>query len=251
MRLNSSVSQKDLYSLATRTLRSYGVTTSLGDKVLFFSYSAGAAGNEILLLVTGRALPDVPATNRPIFYIYSLSGLRPPAVRSVFSGMFPAKDLKLTEDMMRNALIFQGSQTVVNQAIEATRLLDAPQCRGIYRECLGPNLSKVMTWPIISSRCLAHKDTLSHKGWIAATIRLLPLESVNQLIVFTQTVAMIIDHVIAWAEIVEEEEYGQVDNGLFAYQVQSFCAEHIVNIVTELGIGTATGNRKSSIIRQQ
>ena len=57
-------------------------------------------------------------------------------------------------------------------------------------------------------------------------------------------------HVIAWAEIVEEEEYGQVDKGLFAYQVQSTSAEHIVNIVTELGIGTATGLKSESIIRQ-
>ena len=219
MRLNSSVSQKDLYSLATRTLRPYGVTTSLADDVLSFSYSSGAAGYEIPLIVTGRALPDVPPTNRPIFYIYSLSAVRTPSVRSLVSAMFPQKDLTIKEDMLRNALIFQGSQSVVNQAVQVTKFLDVPYMQGNLARVFRPKLSNVTDLAFNLEQVLKAQGYAVTRGTDPAAIRLLALESVNQLIVFTSS-ANVLDHVVAWAKTVEEEEYGQVEQGLFSYQVQ-------------------------------
>ncbi|MDG2070545.1 MAG: hypothetical protein P8J55_02160, partial [Pseudomonadales bacterium] len=144
MRLNNKVSHADLYSLASRTLRAYGVTTALRDDVLFFSYSGETSSEEIPLLLTGRALPTVPSTNRPIFYIYPLQAVRTPTVRSLITGMFNTKELIVEEDMTRNALVFRGPQSLVNQAVEATRLLDLPVMKGMLSRVFKPSLNNVV-----------------------------------------------------------------------------------------------------------
>ena len=254
MRLNSSVSQKDLYDLATRTLRSYGVTTSLKDNVLFFSYSAQAAGNEVPLLITGRALPDVPVTNRPIFYIYPLQALSTPMLRGALVQMFPTKDLTISEDASRNALVFRGSQILVNQAVQATRLLDLPTMRGMQSRVFRPHLSTVTELAANLESVLQTQGYAVRQGKGIAAIRLLPLESVNQLVVFTQS-AEVLEHVISWAKTLEEEKYGQVEYGLFSYQVQSTSAAHIVDIIQDLGLGVAvrsgTTNSTSGTLNQE
>ena len=235
MRLDSTVSQESLYSLATRTLRAYGVTTSIKNDTLFFSYAPEAAKNEIPLIVSGRALPEVPPTSRPIFYIYPTRALMPNDLRGTLKQMFPAKELTIEVDLSRNALIYRGPLELVNQAAQATLTLDVPTMRGMLSRVFRPKLNNVTK--------LANdlENVLSAQGYNVkqkpgpTAIRLLPLQSVNQLIVFTQS-AEVLDHVIDWAKMLEEESYGQVEQGLFSYQVKSTSAMHIVNVIRNLGI---------------
>jgi general secretion pathway protein D len=239
MRLNNKVSHADLYGLASRTLRAYGVTTDLRDDVLFFSYSGETSNEEIPLLLTGRALPSVPSTNRPIFYIYPLQAVRTPTVRSLITGMFNTKELIVDEDAMRNALVFRGPQSLVNQAVEATRLLDLPVMKGMLSRVFKPSLNNVVNLADNLERVLnAQGYSVTQPPGIAA-IRLLPLESVNQLVIFTRS-SEVLEHVLAWAQTLEEEEYSQVEYGLFNYQVQSTSALHIVETIKALGIASFT-----------
>ena len=232
MRLNSTVSPEDLYSLATRTLRAYGVTTSVRDDTLFFSYAPEAAKNEIPLIISGKALPNVPPTSRPIFYIYPTRALKPNNLRATLKQMFPAKDLTIEVDVSRNALVFRGPLGLVNQAAQATLTLDVPTIRGMLSRVFRPTLNNVTK--------LANdlENVLNAQGYYVTqepgptAIRLLPLQSVNQLIVFTQSTE-VLEHVLAWAKMLEEESYGPVEHGLFSYQVQSTSATHIVNIIRE------------------
>ncbi|MAI23612.1 MAG: type II and III secretion system protein [Crocinitomicaceae bacterium] len=235
MRLNSTVSPEDLYSLATRTLRAYGVTTSVRDDTLFFSYAPEAAKNEIPLIISGKALPNVPPTSRPIFYIYPTRALKPNNLRATLKQMFPAKDLTIEVDVSRNALVFRGPLGLVNQAAQATLTLDVPTIRGMLSRVFRPTLNNVTK--------LANdlENVLNAQGYYVTqepgptAIRLLPLQSVNQLIVFTQSTE-VLNHVIAWAKMLEEESYGQVEQGLFSYQVRTTSAMHIVNVIRNLGI---------------
>ena len=239
MRLNNNVSHVDLYSLASRTLRAYGVTTFVRDEVVFFRYSGETAGGEIPLIVSGRTLPNVPASNRPIFFIYPLQAVRTPVVRSTIKQMFNAKELIIEEDMMRNALVFRGPQALVNQAVAATKLLDLPLMKGMLSRVFRPNLSNVTNLANNLERVLdAQGYSVTQNPGVAA-IRLLALESVNQMVIFTRS-NEVLDHVLAWAKTLEEEKYGQVEYGLFNYQVKSTSALHIVETIRNLGIASFT-----------
>lgn len=235
MRLAKVVKQKDLYELATRTLKSYGVTTSLNNNVLLFSFSEDTVNGDIPLLISGRALPEVPSNSRPIFYIHPLTSVTTPMVRSWLTQMFPRKELDIKEDINRNALIFTGSQRLINQALAATRLLDKPTMQGMYSRIFRPSLSGVNELADNLEKVLKSEGYSVRQNDGASAIRLLPLESVGQLVVFAKS-GEILNHIVEWAKTLETERHSSVDQGLFSYQVQSTQAIHIVEVLNSLGV---------------
>jgi general secretion pathway protein D len=235
MRLASVVKQKDLYELATQTLKSYGITTSLKNEVLLFSFSEESANGEIPLLISGRTLPEVPSNSRPIFYIYPLTSVTTPMVRGWLTSMFPRKELDIKEDIFRNALIFNGSQRLVTQALAATKLLDRPSMQGMFSRIFRPNLSTVTDLADNLERVLKSEGYSVRQTDGATAIRLLPLESVGQLVVFAKS-SEVLNHIIEWAKTLETEQHNNVEQGLFSYQVQSTQATHIVEVLNSLGV---------------
>jgi general secretion pathway protein D len=143
VRINEAISKKDFYSLATETLTSYGVTTSINDNSLLFSFSDDAAKDKVPLMVSGLTLPEVPSSTRPIFYIYPLKAVTPGAVRSWITQLFNKNELEIKEDPIGNSLVFIGPIRAVEQAIAATDLLDKPSMEGMYSRVVRPNTSPV------------------------------------------------------------------------------------------------------------
>ncbi|GGO63627.1 type II and III secretion system protein [Bowmanella pacifica] len=245
MRVTQAISEKDLYSLATQTLRSYGVTTYIRDKVLVFDFSEDASSGEVPLLVSGRALPEVPSSSRPIFYIYPLAAVSTPMVRSWLSQMFPKKELEIKEDSSRNALIFIGNRKVVEQALAATELLDKPSMSGMHSRVIRPNLSTATDLANNLEKVLSAQGYSVRQTAGISAIRLLPLDSVGQLVVFAQSDA-VLRHIIEWAETLEKERHSNIEEGLFSYQVQSTQALHLVNILNSLGVANYNATNTTS-----
>lgn len=246
MRLNEEMSQKDLYELATQTLTSYGVTTSIKNNAVLFAFSENAS-SETPLLVSGRTLPEVPSTSRPIFYIYPLKAVTTSMVRGWLGQMFPKKELEIREDPHRNALIFVGPNRAVEQAIAATQLLDKPAMDGMFSRIIRPSLSAVGELATNLENVLkAEGYAVRQKDGISA-IRLLPLESINQLVIFAKS-EDVLNHIIDWAKTLETEQHNKVEQGLFTYPVQSTQATHIVEILNSLGVANyqSTSSDKNS-----
>ncbi|MFT6284936.1 MAG: general secretion pathway protein D [Arenicella sp.] len=236
MRLSETVKKKELYELATQTLKSYGVTTSLKNNILLFDFSEDASDGEIPYIISGRALPEVPSSSRPIFWVYPLKSVTPPMVRGWLTQMFPRKDLEIKEDPTRNSLIFIGSQRLITQAVAATRLLDRPTMQGMQSRIIRPTLSTVTDLANNLERVLKSEGySVRQTDGGGAAIRLLPLESVGQLIIFSSSLD-ILEHIIEWARTLETERHNSVEQGLFSYQVQSTQAVHIVEVLNSLGV---------------
>lgn len=246
MRLNSQLSEKDLYVLATKTLEGYGISTFEKDGVLFFDYVPEAADGELPIIASGLALPDVPRGNRPVFYLYPLKALRTPEVNGVLSQMFPKRDVTIREDLYRNAFIISGKSNRVRQVVEAIKLLDKPSMSGMASAIISPIVSSVDE---LSEQLIT---VLSAQGYnvkansFNAPIRFLPLQSTGQLVVFAKS-EDVLDYVLEWAEKLEEERQTEVSNGLFIYQVQSTQASHVVSLLTSLGVsrGAVAGPKNS------
>lgn len=240
MRLNSQLSEKDLFVLATKTLEGYGISTFEKDGVLVFDYSPEAADGNVPIIATGLALPDVPRGNRPVFYLYPLKSLSTPEVNSVLSQMFDRKDVTIREDMYRNALIISGKSSKVRQVVEAVKLLDKPSMSGMASAIISPVISTVDE---LTSQL---RTVLSAEGFNVkanspnAPIRFLPLQSTGQLVVFAKS-EEILDYILEWAEKFEEERQTDVSDGLFTYQVQSTQADHVVKLLTSLGVASGSG----------
>ena len=240
MRLNSQLSEKDLYVLATKTLEGYGISTFEKDGVLVFDYVPEAADGDVPIIATGLALPDVPRGNRPVFYLYPLKSVATPEVNGVLSQMFSRKEITIREDMYRNALIISGKSSKVRQVVEAVKLLDKPSMSGMASAIISPVISTV------DELTNQLRTVLSAEGFNVKAnspntpIRFLPLESTGQLVVFAKS-EEVLDYILEWAEKFEEERQTDVSDGLFTYQVQSTQAEHVVKLLTSLGVASGTG----------
>jgi general secretion pathway protein D len=249
MRLNEAISQKDLYRLATTTLTSYGVTTSISNNAVLFSFSENASNGETPLLVSGRTLPEVPGSSRPIFYIYPLKALTTPSVKGWIGQMFNKKELNIQEDINRNALVFMGPARAIEQAVTAAKLLDQPTMQGMFSQIVRPNMLSVADLATNLENVLKAEGYSVRQNDGASAIRLLPLTSVNQLVIFAKSTE-VLDHIIEWARTLETEQHNKVDQGLFTYQVQSTQATHIVTVLNSLGVADAqisnTASEKST-----
>ncbi|ABG41742.1 type II and III secretion system protein [Paraglaciecola sp. T6c] len=240
MRLNQAVDQKNLYELATQTLKSYGVTTSIKNNAILFSFSENA-GNETPLLISGRTLPEVPSNSRPLFYVYPLQSVTTPMIRSWLSQMFPKKELEIKEDIYQNALIFIGPNRAIEQAVAAAKLLDKPAMQDMFSRIIRPTLSDVNDLANNLENVLKAEGYAVRQSDGASAIRLLALSSVNQLVVFAKS-ENVLNHVIDWAKTLETEQHKKVDKGLFSYPVQSTQATHIVDILNSLGVADYKSN---------
>ena len=245
MRITSQIDQKALYRLATNTLKSYGVTTSFTDEILSFSFSEDAADGDVPLIVSGKALPEVPNTSRPVFFIYPLTSVTTPSVRSWITQLFPRNKLDVSEDIVRNALILKGNPRLVNQAVAAVRLFDRPSLKGMYSRIIRPTLSNVEDLSKNLEQILLSEGYAVRTTAGTTAIRLLALESTGQLVVFAKS-PDILEHVMDWAKTLETEKHNAVDDGLFSYQVQSTQATHIVNILNSLGVANYVGSSQQS-----
>jgi len=250
MRISSLMSQKDFYALTTKTLNQYGVTTYLQNGVLVFDYSSNAADAQVPLIASGRALPEVPSGSRPVFQIYPLTSVSTPEVRGLLSQIFAKNSLEVIEDINRNALILKGNRKKVKEAVEAINILDRPAMAGMESAIIRPVINSVDELSESLFQILETEGYKIKKGSSNSPIRLLPLSTTGQLIVFTKS-KEVLDYIIDWAKTLESQRQSEVQKGLFSYQVQSTQAVHIVELLRQLGVaqggvGGATNNESGN-----
>lgn len=250
LRLNSKLTQKEFYVLVTKTLSSYGITTFERDGVIVFDYSASAS-EDTPILMSGSALPEVPSGNRPMFFIYPLSAVKTTEIRFLLTKLFPNKnELEISEDIIQNAITLKGKPSKVKEAVSAIKLLDKPAMSGMQSAIIQPVIS---TAPELSKNLLNILQTEGFtikEGASNSPIRLLPLETTNQLIVFAKS-EEVLSYVLQWARNLESQRQKEVQSGLFSYQVQSTQASHIVNLLNQLGVANGSVSLNAPESRQQ
>ncbi len=241
MRLADALSEQALYKVAKETLESYGITTSLQDDILTFGFSPETATGDTPLLVSGATLPEVPPSNRPLFYVYPLEAVTTPAVRGYLLQLFKRNELTINEDSANNSLILIGNKVKIEQAIAAIKLFDRPSMTNMHSRVITPSVSGVKELATSLESILQSEGfSVRQSGQGGAAIRLLPLETSGQIVVFAKS-KDVLDHILNWISKIEVKQQSEIEQGLFSYQVQSTLAAHIVGILNNLGVANAVG----------
>jgi len=196
-------------------------------------------------------LPEVPSGSRPVFQIYPLTSVSTPEVRGLLSQIFPKNSLDIIEDISRNALILKGNRKKVKEAVDAITILDRPAMAGMESAIIRPVINSVEELSASLFQILETEGYRIKNGSSNSPIRLLPLSTTGQLIVFTKS-KEVLDYIIGWAKTLESQRQSEVQKGLFSYQVQSTQATHIVDLLRQLGVAqggagaVATSNEAGS-----
>ncbi len=244
LRLPSPQSPRELYDVAGQVLRAYGVAVRWDGTVLQVLPADNPNAVEPPLILSGRTLPDVPVSHRPVFQLVEMRSVRGSSVSRWLRVAFPQQDdLKVEDDMQRNAVVLYGKPAVVRQAVAAIQVLDQPFMRGRQSTRLEPSF--------VSADELAQRlvEVLLAEGYAAATqlgegigTLVLPVPSANMVLVFTPDPALL-NHVVAWARTIDQPNANAQGDGLYYYEVQNTAAAGLYRTLQGMmgGGGAGTG----------
>ena len=235
----------ELFGIALQVLQNYGIGVEYQGDVLRFVLSKTAASGEPPLLISGRTLPEVPASHRPIIQIVPIRSVNNTSVAIWLKRTFQGMDLRVTEDIERNALVLQGPARIIRQAINAVELLDKPNMRGRYSIRITP--------AILDAETLATQliDMLRAQGYGASrnptigAIVILPIRQTNSVVVFAGD-QDVLEHVKTWAIDLDKPGKASASSGLFYYQVRNTSAQDLAEVLNEVNINKAVEGTAAS-----
>ena len=236
LRTSGPQSPQNFYRLAVQVLRSYGVSTEYSSGMVIFNRAQGGAGTVPPLVVSGRTLPEVPISHRPLFQLVELQSIRVNDVVNLLNVAFKQSDaLTIQPDNARNAVILMGRPEMVRQALDAIRVFDRPSMRGRQSARLEPAF---VTADELAKRLV---DVLGAEGYGASlysggaagggSILVLPLSAANTVLVFAGEKA-VLEHAVEWARSIDRPNPTAGNDGLFYYMVKNTQAEEIVKTIT-------------------
>lgn len=226
---------QELFRLTQQVLGEYGVSTYVeGDLVQLRVATQGSASNPPLI-VSGRALPSVPISHRPIFQLVELEVVRSADALRWLNTIF-GNDLKVTEEPNRNAVLVNGKPLQVAQALEALRVFDRPLMRGRVSTRLEP--------AFLTSEQLADRlvEVLNVQGYGAsrtlgtsASVLVIPVSAVNSVLVFSAA-PEVLEYAVSWARELDRPNPMDGAQSMFYYQVKNTKAEEIASVLSGSGL---------------
>lgn len=232
LRLTEPLPPAELFRWARRALSTYGVDIREEGGILTFFESDEIAAPDIPLLITGKALPEVPDTHRTIFQLVPLRVANPDFVHAWLTRAFRGQDIEIDEEPGRSALFLQGTADVIAQVVDMMEVLDQPMLQAKQGVILQPGFLDVATLADELTNVMVHEGYDIGVGRTAA-VTLLPLEASNKLVVFVNDPAQL-DHLEEWARILDAEHRDTVEEALFSYEVQNTQAEELTETLNEV-----------------
>lgn len=234
LRTSKPQSPADLYRIARQVLADYGIRMLVNGDVVRLSIAPPGTRIEPPIVFSGRALPDVPVTHRPVFYLMELEAIRSNEAKRWLTAIY-GDQVKAEESSERNALLLSGRPEEVRQAIEALRVFDRPNMRGRVSTRLEPafmsadELSAKLTQMLVAEGYGA-SNTLG----VSASVLVLPVPSVNSVILFAGD-RELLDHAIAWAREIDRPNPAAGGRSLFYYPVRNTKAADIAQVLGTVG----------------
>lgn len=232
LRTSGPQSPQNFYRLATRVLQTYGVATAYQDGIVVFTQGAKGQAFEPPLILSGRALPDVPISHRPVFQLVELNTVRISDVQQWLTSAFTNSGLQIQPDLNRNAIVLFGKPDIVQQALAAIRVLDRPFMRGRVSARLEPGfvsadeLGKRLVDVLVAEGYGASLHG-GQGGVQAAAVVVLPIAAANTVLIFAGDRAAL-EHAVDWARSIDQPNPTAGNDSLFYYTVRNTKASEIV-----------------------
>jgi len=243
LRTSGPQSPQEFYRLATSVLRSYGVSAEYSSGMVMFKRSPDAGTSVPPLVVSGRTLPEVPISHRPVFQLVELQSVRASDVVNLLNIAFKSDSLQIQPENNRNAVILMGKPELVRQALDAISVFDRPYMRGRESARLEPafvsadELSKRLVEVLAAE---GYAAALYSGGATATAVLILPLTEANAVLVFASD-RQVLEHAVEWSRSIDRPNPVAGGDGLFYYTVKNTQAKEIVS--------TISGVRENSDVR--
>lgn len=247
LRLVDPVPPQRLYGIAEEVLKNYGVRITNQAGVLRFAPATAGQGDPPQL-ITARALPDVPAGQRPVFVAMPLNVTEPGRIAAQVRGLFGTQPgVTLTEMMEANALLIGGPPQAVQAAMEAVALLD----RVALRDKRSLRINPLYLGADVLAREL--REVLVAQGYSvrqgpgqSGALTFVPVVSANALIIFGES-AEALSAAAEWAERLDQpSDQSAGDGGVYLYAARHTTVDTLLPVLEALLGGTSSGGASAA-----
>jgi len=220
LRTENRQTPAQMFALARRVLAEYGVEVMVEGELVRLGLASSGNVSVPPLIISGRTLPQVPVSHRPVFQMIDLEVVRS-GDASRWLGTLFGQDIKVVDDSQRNMIVISGKPSQIRQAVEALRMFDRPLMRGRISTRLEPafmnanDLSKHLV-EVLTAQGYGAVSTLG----MPASVIVLPIASANSVLIFANT-QQVLDHAVAWARELDRPSPQAGDQSLFYYQVKN------------------------------
>lgn len=230
LRTSRPQSPAEFYRIARQVLGDYGIEMVVEGPVVKVKMAASGSNLEPPIIYSGRALPEVPITHRPVFYLMQLETIRSTEASRWLKAIY-GNDVKIEESSERNAVLLSGRPDQVRQAAEAVRVFDRPAMRGRVSTRLEPafmNAEQLATK--LSEVLVAQGYGASTTLGVPASVLVMPVPAVNSVILFAAD-PKVLRHAAAWARDLDRPNPASGNRSIFYYQVQNTKASDIASVL--------------------
>jgi len=229
-----------VFEIAEEVLRRHGVQVVREQGRLRFTMQGAQAADPPQMLAS-RALPGVPAGQRPVFVVVPLDVAAAGVIGGQIRGLFADSGLRVTDIFDGNALLLVGTPVVVNAAIEAVPLFDRPAFRDKQSLRITPRFLGVEDLAReLRAVMLAQGVSVKDRPGEAGALTFVPVASGNVLIVFGESAA-VLDSVAAWVEELDQPGgEGEARTGAYIYEARHTTVDSLAPTVAAL-IGATLG----------
>ena len=250
LKLTDPMPPSQLFATARRVLREYGVDVREVDEgILSFAPSQDVASRDVPLLVSGRTLPEVPASHRTIFQLVPLRVVRGPQVRGWLKEAFDRQDIKILEDPDRNALLLKGNVDMIARALAMIEVLDQPLMRGRHGLIIEPLFMEATDMANALNTILRAEGYESNVGASAGgSVVILAFPGLHKVVVFAMD-ERTLDHVEAWIEALDASRKDSIEDAVFTYEVMNTQAAELVETLNQILGGVMAPAREPREVR--
>ena len=235
LRMNEPQPPAALFNTARNVLADYGVEVRLRDGLYAFGVSTTQANDTLPLLVSGRALPEVPMSHRPVFQLVPVRVVNSNQMELWLKDMFASNsELKISQNITSNTVMLRGPVELVKQALAAIELFDQPAMKGSHSISVTPVYSKAEELGNALIKVLQAEGYNVSDNPPLGSVLVLKLAGLQRLVIFAADPA-ILAHARQWVQVLDRESQEQVENGLFVYQVRNTQAAAIATMLGALG----------------
>ncbi len=239
LRITEPRNRQALFEIAQAVLADYGVVVLRQDDHLRIALGdSRTQRSEPPLIVSGRALPNVPSTHRPVILVRDLSVINAADAYGMLRAIFEREpNLNIQRDNNRSALILQGPPALVQHAAGVLDSLDQPQMRGRFALRIDPLYTgaEALAERLVLALSAQGYD-IGERGRNTVVVPVADLESV---FVFAPDQA-VLTHVRNWAQELDQPVSGLAENqeGTFWYRVRNTSAAQLASTLNSVLQGT-------------
>lgn len=240
VRVSEPRNRQDVFEIARDVLNAYGVMLiNQGDYWRFILGDADTDRAEPPLIVSGRALPTVPESHRPVIFLRTLEVISSADAYGMLRSVFEREQrLSIQRDNARNAIRLQGPPELVRSASNILDALDQPLMRGNHALRIEPKFVSAET--LVERLTSVLKAQGYDVGSAGTNTVLVPAESLGAVFVFAPS-QRLIRLVREWT--LELDQLTTVDaeqEGLFWYRVQNTSAAELAQTLNAMMSGQSS-----------